>query len=169
MKNIVKTPIRVFHTIEWNGKKIRLTARQYRGWKYANKIEGKLEKWKFVFERHDLGTHKKCDFLVFGMGSLKLERPIYLEVKYSKALIFPCWVKRDYITRFPEDAESKVVVTNCGLRLTQEAIDLLNKENIKRIYDFQLKSFLEELVYKQWRRENGLGEMSRGVNHFWSV
>jgi len=156
MRSIVSTPIRTFHTITWNGKDIRLTDRQYRGWKYENKIESKLEKWKFVFERHDLGCHKKCDFLVFGYQSFRLRNPIHLEVKYSRAKIFGCWVRRDYISRFPKNAKYKIIVTNTELRLNQQAIDLLNEHGIKRVYDFQLKSYLEDLIFKEWLKERGL-------------
>jgi hypothetical protein len=74
------------------------------------------------------------------------EYPIQIEVKFSHAVIYPCWIQRDWISRF-DDVKYKVVVTNRGIKLGESAKELLKKHNIIHVYFDQLRALVQWLIF----------------------
>ena len=101
-----------------------LTERELKGKNFENLIEKKLSSANVLYERNS-NRGKGVDFRVEG---------IEVEAKYSHAKIFPSWIKRDWISRFSKNAKTKVVVTNKGMKLTEESHRLLRENNILVVF-----------------------------------
>src|SRR3972149_10794941 len=70
---------------------------------------------------------------------------IEIEAKFSHAIIFPCWIKRDWIPRFSPKARRRIVVINRGMKLPDKSIELLRENNIKVIFYDELVAYLLSL------------------------
>jgi hypothetical protein len=73
-----------------------------------------------------------------------------MDAKFSHARIYPSWVERDHITRFSENADIKIIVTNRGIQLPDKALDLYKKNNIEHVYFDEIHLLLDELIQGLW-------------------
>jgi hypothetical protein len=101
-----------------------LTERELKGKNFENLIEKKLSGANILYKRNT-NRGKGVDFKTEG---------IEIEAKFSHAKIFPSWIRRDYITRFSKNAKTKVIVTNRGMKLTEESHRLLRENNILVVF-----------------------------------
>ena len=71
---------------------------------------------------------------------------IEIEAKFSHAKIFPCWIKRDWITRFSRNCWDKLVVINRGMKLPEKSKALLKQHRIRLIFYDRLTLVLQTIL-----------------------
>lgn len=144
--NNVQLPIKDFPSTD-----LALTPRMQKGLRFEKLIEYRLNAYGFTYEHHDLGSHDRVDFLVFGNKHHRLSEPIQLECKFSHAYIYPSWILRDWIPRFDYEAKWKIVVTNIGMKISEKGKELLKQAGILVITYAQLWDVLISIInYEQY-------------------
>ena len=119
--------------------KDKLTKRERKGLNFERIVYNKIKNAGYkIKNRSSLGL-AGCDFKI---------AMVEIEVKFSHARIFPCWIIRDWITRFSKKAKRKIVVVNRGIKLSKKALDLLRKHGIRLIYYDELLDYLSSLKLK---------------------
>lgn len=71
---------------------------------------------------------------------------IEIEAKFSHAKIFPCWVKRDWISRFSRDCWDRIVVVNRGMKLPERSKALLKQHRIQVVFYDQITLVLQAIL-----------------------
>jgi hypothetical protein len=118
-----------------------LTPRMRKGYNFEKLVKRELEdlgfEWSWTI---GLGCGEGVDFF-------HRDYQIEIEAKFSHAVIWPSWVKRDWLSRFSKDAKLKIVVCNRGIKLTNEGWGLLRENNIFVVYYDQLRKVVEDIVF----------------------
>jgi hypothetical protein len=117
-----------------------LTPRMLKGYNFERLVNKELEdlgfKWSWTL---GLGKGEGVDFY-------HKEYPIQIEAKFSHAVIYPCWIERDWISRF-DNVKYKIVVTNRGIKLGERSRQLLKQHNIIHVFFDQLRAFVQWLIF----------------------
>lgn len=127
------------------------TSRQLKGYHFEKVVYKKISGMGFNSNPLETVEQWKCfqgigaDFRKKVYGKL-----IEIEAKFSHAKIYPSWVKRDHITRFSENADIKIIVTNRGMQLSDEVLDLYKENNIEHVYFDEIRLLLDELIQGLW-------------------
>jgi len=117
-----------------------LTPRMRKGFNFEKLVWRELEDLEFQWAlEKGLGIREGADFW-------HKTYPIEIEAKFSHAVIYPSWVKRDWIIRFNDKARVKIVVCNRGIKLTEKAKALLMENKIYLIFIDQLKRVVKALI-----------------------
>jgi hypothetical protein len=117
-----------------------LTPRMQKGYNFERLVWRELEGLEFQWAlEKGLGIREGADFW-------HKTYPIEIEAKFSHAVIYPSWVKRDWIIRFNDKARVKIVVCNRGIKLTEKAKALLRENKIYLIFIDQLKRVVKALI-----------------------
>lgn len=115
------------------------SARDIKGHNFERLVANKINRLMFFNPIH----------LRFGADFVFVNFPeIQIECKFSHAKIFPCWIKRDWLTRFKPKTKNKLVVCNRGIQLDKKARLLLKEHGIKLVYFDELENFLMSLLAK---------------------
>ena len=112
------------------------TSRELKGFNFENLIGKSVNEYGFLHN----------DFRGSGSDFRHERYPIELEAKFSHAIIYPSWVKRDWISRFSNNAKFKVVVSNRGIKLSDRCLKLLKVNRIIHVYFDQLRETIELLI-----------------------
>jgi len=99
------------------------TSRERKGFTFERLIHNKLRNNGIASEWRPF--QKGADFKI---GNIQLE------AKFSHAIIFPCWIKRDWVTRFSKDCKVKLVVTNRGMKLPRKSLKILKQHKIRVVF-----------------------------------
>ena len=129
----------------WN----RLTTRQKKGFNFESLVDKKILNWNFEW---DPRRGKGADFKK-NIDNKRIE----IEAKFSHARIRPSWIKRDWLTRFSEDADVKAVVLNRGMKLSKKCLRLIKENQIVLVYFDQLKDFILHVFDKMGFLWKGMG------------
>jgi len=114
---------------------LTFTNRELKGFNFENLIGKSVNKYGFLHN----------DFRGSGSDFKHEYYPIELEAKFSHAIIYPSWIKRDWLSRF-SNAKFKVVVSNRGIKLSDRCLKLLKVNRIIHVYFDQLKETIELLI-----------------------
>jgi hypothetical protein len=115
---------------------LAFTSRELKGFNFENLIGKSVNEYGFLHN----------DFRGVGSDFKHECYPIEVECKFSHAIIYPSWVKRDWISRFSNNVRFKVVVSNRGMKLSNECFRLLKVNKIIHVYFDQLKETIELLI-----------------------
>jgi antitoxin component of RelBE/YafQ-DinJ toxin-antitoxin module len=115
---------------------LAFTSRELKGFNFENLIGKSVNEYGFLHN----------DFRGVGSDFKHECYPIEVEAKFSHAVIYPSWIKRDWISRFSNNAKFKVVVSNRGMKLSNECFKLLKVNRIIHVYFDQLKETIELLI-----------------------
>jgi hypothetical protein len=112
------------------------TDRELKGYNFENLVDKSINGNNFLRNSvRGIGSDFKHEYY-----------PIELEAKFSHAIIYPSWIKRDWLSRFSKDARFKVVVSNKGMKLNDECFRLLREGRVIYVYYDQLKDTVELLI-----------------------
>jgi hypothetical protein len=118
----------------------QLTPRMLKGYNFERLVNKELKNFGFTWSwTEGLGYGEGTDFY-------HKEYPIQIEAKFSHAVIYPCWIQRDWISRF-DNVKYKIVVTNRGIKLGERAKELLKKHNIIHVYFDQLRALVQWIIF----------------------
>jgi len=115
---------------------LAFTSRELKGFNFENLIGKSVNEYGFLHN----------DFRGVGSDFKHECYPIEVEAKFSHAIIYPSWVKRDWIGRFSNNVKFKIVVSNRGMKLSNECFRLLKVNQIIHVYFDQLKETIELLI-----------------------
>jgi hypothetical protein len=127
------------------------TPRQLKGYHFEKLVQNKIADMGFLSNPLDTIDQWKCsqgkgaDFIKRVCGKL-----IEIEAKFSHARIYPSWVERDHLTRFSKNADIKIIVTNRGMQLSDEVLDLYKENNVEHVYFDEIHLLLDELIQGLW-------------------
>jgi len=114
---------------------LTFTDRELKGFNFENLIGKSVNEYGFLHN----------DFRGSGSDFKHEYYPIELEAKFSHAIIYPSWIKRDWLSRF-SNAKFKVVVSNRGMKLSDRCLKLLKVNGIIHVYFDKLKETIRYLI-----------------------
>jgi len=113
-----------------------MTSRELKGYNFENLVDKSINGNNFIRNNvRGVGSDFKHEYY-----------PIEVECKFSHAIIYPSWIIRDWISRFSNNARFKVIVSNRGMKLSNECFRLLKVNRIIHVYFDQLRETIELLI-----------------------
>ncbi len=125
---------------------VNVTDRCLKGFNFEKAIEKRLANSGIVYSCNPLGSilhwmryqGRGADFLLRG--------GIEVEAKFSHAKIYPKWIKRDWLTRFSQNARHKIIVSNKGIQLSEYSKRLLSENKIKHVFFDEFVSYIKSIL-----------------------